>query len=486
MNELIFKNSGGELGLSDTNYITTKKYNLLDYTTWTVGSGSIGSFIEYLWGGNGGCNYRINSTGPYGENMVLWEASGTTTGTTYNFGGMYAINNVIDLNKDYRYSVWMRRTTTYAAAADRSCYIGPECKNIGGTIVNSIQLSPTGVSTNYWAISTLPDTSTNWFLCMFVIRNQNYSTTSDVSGFYSTDGTDLGIGGGRGDAKFSGSTYYLTIRLLAPYNTTISPKFQIAYPRLDLLDGSEPTFQELITGKPLLGIIAGYEPNANTLLYYNFDNGIATNFNGVTGTTSAVTFTDGTYYGKRAQFATNTGTTSWIKTNFDVNLAQDFTTATWLYYTQPAVNNYSSYRQFWFKNSTGSGLMAFMMESDKRTLFIFSFATWATSGGWYSVTNNIDYVTGPMFIGIVGNLSSTGNTQTFYTWNNGSYKILNGTYWQYAGASQGNGIFNLIGADNATSLRGYIDEFIVENRKWSAAEMTAYINQSKWKATGIF
>ena len=76
---------------------------------WTTGSGGTTGFNQ-----NGATaeNERINATDPWGNNAVIWETR--PTGDSGGDGGWETTWFNIDRTKLYRFSVWVKRTSSTA------------------------------------------------------------------------------------------------------------------------------------------------------------------------------------------------------------------------------------------------------------------------------------------------------------------------------------------------------------------------------------
>jgi hypothetical protein len=222
-------------------------YLTVDPDTWTTGAGSSSGYGQ---NGNTGENQRVTDTDPWGGQSVVWETRASGDGGAD--GGWNADSISIDRTKLYRFSVWVRRTsstgggTFYFGTAG-----GSECPN---------QLGTTNQMCNpYWNCSSPSSLTQNqWYLVVAHIFPYTYTSTDahPDTGFWVT-GQPTGskvmsvnqcnIGGG--DLKWgasSDSTYHRTYHFYCGDSTT---RLQFFRPRIDICDGSQPTVQALLENK---------------------------------------------------------------------------------------------------------------------------------------------------------------------------------------------------------------------------------------------
>ena len=84
-----------------------RKTNIIDPYSWTTGSGGIGSFSQ---NGSTDENERVIGTDPFGNSSVLWETR--ANGTAADDGGWNHSSFGADNTKLYRFSVWVKRTSS--------------------------------------------------------------------------------------------------------------------------------------------------------------------------------------------------------------------------------------------------------------------------------------------------------------------------------------------------------------------------------------
>lgn len=222
--------------LKETGY----KPLLVNYREWVVGtSGSQGNFIR---NGDATENYIIEDTDPWGRIVPVWEArpdsvSGPDGGWNYTKYG------VIDPTKLYRFSVYVRRTIT----GNGYFYFGCLGNGVRRLSSGSLDGNP-----YFWYSNTNVTSELGWILVIGYILP--YDTT------YTTDNKYLDSGRWRiSDKSFLGNINFnfkwaestttdFVHRSYLYYSTDTSTRQQWVYPRVDLVDGTEPSLQDLLNG----------------------------------------------------------------------------------------------------------------------------------------------------------------------------------------------------------------------------------------------
>lgn len=219
--------------------------NMLSTADWSSDlTGSTADFAQYVNGAS--TNTRVRETGPFGEEVYVW--NGNTVAASACTAGWYSSQKTVDYTKTYRVTCWVRVKTAVTA----NFYIGLEAYNSGGSGINMKRVT-TGVEAgNVWCMNGGMQglTTGTWYLFSAYIRPYGYAgTTNDAyTGLNQADGTNLGVGGGTGDQIMLNTTAKIAFRTFGPYNTT-SGEFQWGYPRLELVDGTEVPFNEILTGR---------------------------------------------------------------------------------------------------------------------------------------------------------------------------------------------------------------------------------------------
>lgn len=234
-----------------------KDNNLLDYSDWSDYPGPPGPpnyFIAYE--NTLGTNIRTNGTDPFNITAVVWRTLATAIQTGYRAGwnNTRTDSNIIpiDITKNYRHSVWVKRNSTSAPLR-----MGPLGYNSSKSPVDFIRVDTNNtIRDGSQIIATVPSGNT-WFLLVSYIFNYQYSPGSiQQTAYYDVNGNNLGKGTGIGDLKFenrgtwdSRRCAYILNRLYAPYGGSIESSFDLIYPRMDIVDGTEPSITTLLTSE---------------------------------------------------------------------------------------------------------------------------------------------------------------------------------------------------------------------------------------------
>jgi hypothetical protein len=192
-------------------------------------------------------NARVTATDPWGDTSVVWEtrASGDGNGD----GGWNTDWYNVDRTKLYRFSVWMRRTSSSSGG---TFYFG--LYGTGGTFGVARLDNGATEGNPYWECAgTGAYTQNQWYL--YVGHCYPFGTTytgrHPDSGYYLLNGTKFNWGGCNigNDVKMLSDTSQLLHRTYHFYCGDNTTRLQFAYPRIDLCDGTEPTIQELLNGR---------------------------------------------------------------------------------------------------------------------------------------------------------------------------------------------------------------------------------------------
>jgi hypothetical protein len=216
--------------------------NILNPDGWTTGSGGFSGFGQ---NGNTNENERVIGTNPFGGSSVVWETR--ASGDSDADGGWNTDNVSVDEFSLYRFSVWVKRTSSTG----------------GGTFYFGLYGSPSAVvridngsqeGNPYWqCVATSTLTQNIWYLVVGHCFPSNYNggvTSHPNTGVHT-------IAGGRisqvnfcnigADVKwYPGTTAALhrTYHFYCADNTT---RLQFFDPRIDKCDGTEPTMTDLLS-----------------------------------------------------------------------------------------------------------------------------------------------------------------------------------------------------------------------------------------------
>lgn len=261
--------------------------NLLDYSDWSTDySGSTTDFLAYST--SDGQNDRSLEEGPFGPAYV-WRGYGLTGDTTFR-SEYRSVKKDIDPSFDYRCSVWIKRKVVKSAGDIYPAGIWPY--NSSGTLINGTIKCTTG-QINYqfypWyatyaqAATRLPEDE--WRLIVWYYSNSGASTgvTNLNSDFYPTSYTT----GGTLDYQetenyiFTSDAAKIIVRSLLIYNADDISMNYALYPRIDKIDGTEPSLNTLITREGAwLDVLTGntyIKVDDNLLTYADWTSGSTSN-----------------------------------------------------------------------------------------------------------------------------------------------------------------------------------------------------------------
>ncbi len=213
---------------------------LVNYRTWE--DGQTGAITNYFYvNGDTTENYRVIGTDPWGNDAVVWEARPDAVSGAD--GGFISYSFAVDKTKTYRFSTWVNRNVK---GTDGAFYLG---LNGYGTINGVVKLSDGTTQTNpyFWSTNNgLPEDE--WILVVGHVYAYDHSGTANHadSGRYFVNGTKWGTI--TNDYKWTSGTTTARHRSYLFYTTDTSVRQQWIYPRVDIVDGTEPTIQELIDG----------------------------------------------------------------------------------------------------------------------------------------------------------------------------------------------------------------------------------------------
>lgn len=225
--------------------------NLLNISTWTEGSGTVG-----YWSQNGVTveNYRYYAQDPWNQTGLIWEA--ISNGSNTEEGGWSTSNNTnIDANKLYRFSVWCNRT---AVGVDGSFYFGTYGYDSGNSQIGVYNRDNGVLNINPYFYSTSSYTPLNtWILNVGHVypSGDGIGSMHNDSGRYTITGGKIATNSR--DFYWHPSNVKCAHRTYLYYNTDAITRQRWIYPRIDLIDGSEPTIAQLLRNGEYYMNIAG-------------------------------------------------------------------------------------------------------------------------------------------------------------------------------------------------------------------------------------
>ncbi|TKG91591.1 hypothetical protein EYV94_21440 [Puteibacter caeruleilacunae] len=213
--------------------------NLIDPTAWTVGNSTVPGFEN---NGLSSENQRIWGDNPFGKRGLLWEAVPNSASDAD--GGWNTTYFSVDHTKMYRYVVWIKKTTSTTGVT-----------YFGGNALPSNLLYLAGGSTNnpYFWSGDLPELH-KWYLLVGYIHGSGDVSRSSYGGIYD------GITGKKvvscTDLKFPVGTTQAMHRTYLYYDSHINDRQYFYAPRVDLVNGNEPSIASLL-GLGSTGQISG-------------------------------------------------------------------------------------------------------------------------------------------------------------------------------------------------------------------------------------
>ena len=226
--------------------------NLLDTSTWTIGSGSVTGFSKY---GRTAENSREYGKDRLGNNVILWKA--TPDVKRGADGGWNSAYYSVDSAKGYRFSVWIKKTnstfgTTYFGFDESSDKI----RGLNGTPHHN----------PYFWSGDLPRLG-RWYLLVGFVHESTYTSRANQGAIY--DGVTGKIVKRITDYKMESSAVSLRHRSYLSHDTNTFNRQYFYAPRMELVSGSEPTIQELLGVHPGSKVTFTYDVagNQNHVLY---------------------------------------------------------------------------------------------------------------------------------------------------------------------------------------------------------------------------
>lgn len=204
--------------------------NLLDTSSWSLGSGSVTGFSA-----NGGQdeNWRILGEDHLGESLIIWEARNDAASGPD--GGWHSSYKTIDNSKTYRFAVWIKKTNSH----DGRTYFG--CRRTNGIL----RLDGAVNNNPYFWNGDLPKLD-RWYLLIGYVHHKNYNLTQNDGIIY--DGiTGLPVANlSVTDYKFSSSATSVQHRAYLYYDANVDDRQYFMKPRIEEVNGQEPTILELL------------------------------------------------------------------------------------------------------------------------------------------------------------------------------------------------------------------------------------------------
>lgn len=205
----------------------------IKWSTWIAGT--TGSATNY--GQNGDGNSRINDINPWGYSDVVWDVSNQDAASDAD-GGWAGTSFAIDNSKTYRFSVFVRRKNI----GNGSFYLGLNA--YPDTVLNR---SNSASNTNpYFTTRAWWGSANQWYLVVGHVwpAGSGSGSVKPDSAIYAMDGTKLIT---TSDFVWQPTTTTARHRSYLYYSTNTLTNQQFYQPRVDLVDGNEPSIKELLS-----------------------------------------------------------------------------------------------------------------------------------------------------------------------------------------------------------------------------------------------
>jgi len=274
--------------------------NILNYSNWTISTGDVSTdtnrygMTQYIANGQTGENSRVTGVDPFGyAGSVVWKSNTVDTTTPTGDGGFDTGSFAIDNTKMYRFTVWTNRNAMTAGPTfSGAFYLGHYSWVLGGGLTFSegkVNGNPTANpyhhitpnsnpsilpsveppylgGINVWTLvvghvwpvyspvlATLPGTNING-----LVTNGNHPD----SGVWTRSLGKIGNCNMGQDYIWNPNTQFASHRAYHFYAGDVTATQSFIYPRVDIVDGLEPSIQELLAGSEP---VRDLSPNMNVL-----------------------------------------------------------------------------------------------------------------------------------------------------------------------------------------------------------------------------
>ncbi len=212
--------------------------SIIRWDSWVPGT--TGSATGY--GQNGDGNSRLIDVDPFGNSTVVWDVSNQDA-TSDADGGWDSNQFNIDSNKLYRFSTWVRRKTI----GNGSFYLGLYGYNSSGSNIGVLRRDNGSTTTNpYFRSSGWWGNANQWYLVVGHVWPAGSGTGSvhPDTGIYDTSGNKIAT---PIDFVWQHTNVRSLHRSYLYYSTDTSTNQQWFQPRVDIVDGLQPSIHDLLT-----------------------------------------------------------------------------------------------------------------------------------------------------------------------------------------------------------------------------------------------
>lgn len=210
------------------------KPSLVDYSRWSIGNYSAPNFDI---NGKTTENLITVDSNPHGMSDVVWQTAKVDTQANAD-GGFNSTNFNIDKDKTYRFSIWINRKVM----GNGTWYLGCYAQDAAGK-ADAIEDFSGVKSTNPYFNYGVPYGENQWFLVVGYVYAAGTTVAFTDAGVYLPDGTK------RSDHsnpyRWTDDAKTARIRSYLFYSSNLETVQNFYRPRVDLMDGSQPSIAEL-------------------------------------------------------------------------------------------------------------------------------------------------------------------------------------------------------------------------------------------------
>lgn len=208
--------------------------NLLDTSTWTVGTGSVPGFNR---NGPEIENVREMGVNPHGDQEVLWKA--VPSGDSAQDGGWNGSYFNIDHTKTYRFTVWIKKTNS----SDGRTYLGVYSRSASNAHT-TLDLNGSPRANAYFWYGDLPQLD-KWYMIVGYMNGSGTTETSVLGGIYDPVSGAKVVNGIR-DFKFDVNATKMLHRAYLFYDPNTADRQFFWGPTVYEVNGQEPSIPELL------------------------------------------------------------------------------------------------------------------------------------------------------------------------------------------------------------------------------------------------